>query len=177
MKKFLPILFIVGATPLPVLSDITHSIQSVASVSTVVASSTSERIAASISVAGTNVTPKANTVAGQIGSLDLADNGIANGVPTVDYDTSFNIVNTGDAFSVSESYIQADAVPSLLSATVTNGAVPSLPLLGKNTVVAGGDPGSVAITLDSGQGLTVNLSDMGAGTTATLQSTIALGLD
>mgnify|MGYP005689991387 FL=1 len=107
----------------------------------------------------------------------MADNGIASGVPTIDYDTSFNVVNTGDAFSVSESYIAADAVPSLLSATVTNGAVPSLPLLGKNTVVSGGDPGSVAITMDSGQALTVNLADMGAGTTATLQSTITLGLD
>jgi len=175
MKKFLPLLLL--AFPTASFGDVTHSIQSVASVSTVAASATSERIAASISVAGTNVTPKANTVAGQIGSLDLSDNGIANGVPTVDYDTSFNIVNTGDAFSVSESFIQADAVPSLLSATVTNGAVPSLPLLGKNTVVAGGDPGSVAITLDSGQALTVNLADMGAGTTATLQSTITLGLD
>ena len=175
MKKFLPLILI--AFPTASFADITHSIQSVASVTTVAASATSERIGSSISVAGTNVTPKANTVAGQIGSLDLADNGIANGVPTVDYDTSFNVVNTGDAFSASETYIQADAVPSLLSATVTNGAVPSLPLLGKNTVVAGGDPGSVAITLDSGQGLTVNLSDMGAGTTATLQSTITLGLD
>ena len=175
MKKFLSLILL--AFPTASFADITHSIQSVASVTTVAASATSERIGSSISVAGTNVTPKANTVAGQIGSLDLADNGIANGVPTVDYDTSFNVVNTGDAFSASETYIQADAVPSLLSATVTNGAVPSLPLLGKNTVVAGGDPGSVAITLDSGQGLTVNLSDMGAGTTATLQSTITLGLD
>ena len=175
MKKFLPILFIVGATPLPVLSDITHSIQSVASVTTVPASATSERIAASISVAGTNVTPKANDTAGLIGSLDLADNGITNGVPTVDYDTSFNVVNTGDAFSVSETYLQADST-STTAATVANG-VAALPLLGSYTVVSGGDPGSVAITLDSGQGLTVNLSDMGAGTTATLQSTITLGLD
>ena len=174
MKKLIPFLFVMSA---PAYADITHSIQSVASVSTVAASATSERIGSSISVAGTNVTPKANTVAGQIGSLDLADAGITNGVPTVDYDTTFNVVNTGDAFSASETYIEADAVPSLLSATVTNGAVPSLPLLGKNTVVSGGDPGSVAITMDSGQALTVNLADMGAGTTATLQSTITLGLD
>ena len=174
MKKLIPFLFVMSA---PAYADITHSIQSVASVSTVAASAMSERIGSSISVAGTNVTPKANTVAGQIGSLDLADAGITNGVPTVDYDTSFNVVNTGDAFSASETYIEADAIPSLLSATVTNGVVPSLPLLGKNTVTSGGDVGSVAITLDSGQALTVNLSDMGAGTTATLQSTITLGLD
>ena len=174
MKRLIPLLFVMSA---PAYADITHSIQSVASVSTVAASAMSERIGSSISVAGTNVTPKANTVAGQIGSLDLADAGITNGVPTVDYDTSFNVVNTGDAFSASETYIEADAIPSLLSATVTNGVVPSLPLLGKNTVTSGGDVGSVAITLDSGQALTVNLSDMGAGTTATLQSTITLGLD
>ena len=174
MKKFLPLILL--AFPTASFADITHSIQSVASVSTVAASATSERIAASISVAGTNVTPNDGT-AGGIGSLNLSSNGISNGVPVVSVDTSFSITTAGDAFSVSESYIQADSVPSLLSATVTNGAVPSLPLLGKNTVVAGGDPGSVAITLDSGQGLTVNLSDMGAGTTATLQSTITLGLD
>jgi len=174
MKRLIPFIF---AFATPCYADITHTIQSSAQVSTLGASATSERIGSSISVAGTNVTPKANTVAGQIGSLDLSDAGIANGVPTVDYDTSFNVVNTGDAFSASETYIQADAVPSLLSATVTNGAVPSLPLLGKNTVISGGDPGSVAITLDSGQALTVNLADMGAGTTATLQSTITLGLD
>ena len=175
MKKFLPLILL--AFPTASFADVTHSIQSVASVSTLGASATSERIAGAISVAGTNVTPTANTVSGAIGSLDLADNGIASGVPTVSYDTSFAVTNTGDAFSVSESYIAADAVPSLLSATVTNGAVPSLPLLGKNTVVSGGDPGSVAITMDSGQALTVNLADMGSGTTATLQSTITLGLD
>ena len=172
MKKLLPFLFMMSA---PVYADITHSIQSVASVSTVAASATSERIGSSISVAGTNVTPKANTVAGQIGSLDLADAGITNGVPTIDYDTSFNIVNTGDAFSASETFLQGDST-STTAATVTNG-VAALPLLGSYTVVSGGDPGSVAITLDSGQALTVNLSDMGAGTTATLQSTITLGLD
>jgi len=174
MKKFLPLLLL--AFPTASFADITHTIQSVASVSTLGASATSERIAASISVAGTNVTPNDGT-AGGIGSLNLSSNGISNGVPVVSADTSFSITNTGDAFSVSESYISADAVPSLLSATVTNGAVPSLPLLGKNTVQAGGDPGSVAITMDSGGAFTVNLADMGAGTTATLQTSITLGLD
>jgi len=173
MKKFLPLILL--AFPTATFGDVTHSIQSVASVSTLGASATSERLGASISVAGTNVQPKANTVANAIGSLDLADAGITNGVPTVDYDTSFSVVNSGDAFSVSETYLQADST-STTAATVTNG-VSALPLLGKYTLQSGGDPGSVAITLDSGQGLTVNLADMGPGTTATLQSTITLGLD
>jgi len=173
MKKFLPLILL--AFPTATFGDVTHSIQSVASVSTLGASATSERIGSSISVAGTNIQPKANTVANAIGSLDLADAGITNGVPTVDYDTSFSVVNSGDAWSVSETYLQADST-STTASTVTNG-VAALPLLGKYTVVSGGDPGSVAITLDSGQGLTVNLADMGSGTTATLQSTITLGLD
>jgi len=173
MKKFLPLILL--AFPTASFADVTHSIQSVASVSTLGASATSERIASSISVSGTNIQPKANTVANAIGSLDLADNGITNGVPTVDYDTSFSVVNSGDAFSVSETYLQGDST-STTASTVQNG-IAQLPLLGSYTVVSGGDPGSVAITLDSGQGLTVNLADMGAGTTATLQSTITLGLD
>ena len=173
MKKYLPLILL--AFPTASFADVTHSIQSVASVSTLGASATSERIGASISVAGTNVQPKANTVAKQIGSLDLADAGITNGVPTVDYDTSFSVVNSGDAWSVSETYLQADST-STTASTVQNG-IAALPLLGSYTIVSGGDPGSVAITLDSGQALTVNLADMGAGTTATLQSTITLGLD
>ena len=173
MKKFLPLILL--AFPTATFADVTRSIQSVASVSTLGASATSERIGASISVAGTNVQPKANTVANQIGSLDLADAGITNGVPTVDYDTSFSVVNSGDAWSVSETYLQADST-STTASTVQNG-IAALPLLGSYTIVSGGDPGSVAITLDSGQALTVNLADMGAGTTATLQSTITLGLD
>ena len=173
MKKFLPLILL--AFPTASFADVTHSIQSVASVSTLGASATSERIGASISVAGTNVQPKANTVANQIGSLDLADAGITNGVPTVDYDTSFSVVNSGDAWSVSETYLQADST-STTASTVQNG-IAALALLGSYTIVSGGDPGAVAITLDSGQALTVNLADMGAGTTATLQSTITLGLD
>ena len=173
MKKFLPLLLL--AFPTASFADVTHSIQSVASVSTLGASATSERIGSSISVSGTNIQPKANTVANAIGSLDLADAGITNGVPTVDYDTSFSVVNSGDAFSVSETYLQGDST-STTASTVTNG-VAALPLLGSYTVISGGDPGSVAITMDSGQALTVDLADMGAGTTATLQSTITLGLD
>lgn len=173
MKKFLPLILL--AFPTASFADITHSIQSVASVTTVAASATSERIGASISVAGTNVTPTANTVSGAIGSLDLSDHGITNGVPTVDYDTSFEVTNSGDAYSVSETYLQADST-STTEAVVTDG-VSELPLLGSYTVVSGGDPGSVAITLDSGQALTVSLTDMGPGTSATLQSTINLTLD
>ena len=60
MKRLIPFIF---AFATPCYADITHTIQSSAQVSTLGASATSERIGSSISVAGTNVTPKANTVA------------------------------------------------------------------------------------------------------------------
>ena len=130
MKKFLPLILL--AFPTASFADVTHSIQSVASVSTLGASATSERIGSSISVAGTNVTPKANTVAGQIGSLDLADNGIANGVPTVDYDTSFTVTDAGNAWSVSETYLQADST-STTASTVQNGIASGVPTIDYDT--------------------------------------------
>jgi hypothetical protein len=158
-------------------ADITHTLQSVVSVSTVGASSTANRVGSTISVSGSNVTPAANTVSGAIGSLDLADAGITNGVPTVSYDTSFTVTTAGDSFSVSESYLEADAVPSLLAGTVTNGVVTALPIFGDTVSVSGGDPGSVTMSLASDQAMTVSLSDMGAGTTATMQSTMSLEID
>ena len=173
MKKFLLLLLLAA----PAQADITHTLQSVVSVSTVGASSTANRVGSTISVSGSNVTPTANTVNGAIGSLDLADAGITNGVPTVSYDTSFAVTTAGDSWSVSETYIQADAIPSLLGGTVTNGVVTALPVFGDTVSVSGGDPGSVTMSLASDQAMTVSLSDMGAGTTATMQSTMSLEVD
>ena len=174
MSKLLLLLFLAAPA---VKADITHTLQSIVSVSTVGASSTANRVGSTISVSGSNVTPTANTVGGAIGSLDLADAGITNGVPTVSYDTSFVVTTAGDSFSVSESYIQADAIPSLLGGTVTNGVVTALPVFGDTVSISGGDPGSVTMSLASDQAMAVSLTDMGAGTTATLQSTMSLEID
>ena len=174
MSKLLLLLLLAAPA---VKADITHTLQSIVSVSTVGASSTANRVGSTISVSGSNVTPTANTVSGAIGSLDLADAGITNGVPTVSYDTSFVITTTGDSFSVSESYIEADAIPSLLGGTVTNGVVTALPIFGDTVSISGGDTGSVTMSLASDQAMAVSLTDMGAGTTATLQSTMSLEID
>ena len=175
MKKLLPFLFVVSA---PAYADITHSIQSVASVSTVAASATSERIGSSISVAGTNVTPTASETAGSIGTLDLTDAQITNGVPTIDSTTTYAVTTAGDAWSVSESFIQGDSIPtSFLATTVTNGVVPALPIFGDTSTISGGDIGTTAMTMDSGGAMTVNLSATGAGVTAQMSSTIKLEID
>ena len=175
MKKLLPFIFLVSA---PAYADINHSIQNVVSVSTLGASSTSNRIGTTFSASGTNVTPKANTVTDAIGTLDLTDAAITNGVPTIDYTTSYSVTNNGDAWSVSESYIQGDSIPtSFLATTVTNGVVPALPIFGDTQTVSGGDIGTTAMTMDSGGAMTVNLSATGAGVTAQMSSTIKLEID
>jgi len=176
MKKLLALLLLFS--PSVALADINHSIQNVVSVSTLGASSTSNRVGTTFSASGTNVTPKANTVTDAIGTLDLTDAAITNGVPTIDYTTSYSVTNNGDAWSVSESYIQGDSIPtSFLATTVTNGVVPALPIFGDTTTVSGGDIGTTAMTMDSGGAMTVNLSATGPGVTAQMSSTIKLEID
>ena len=175
MKKLLPFIFLVSA---PAYADINHSIQNVVSVSTLGASSTSNRVGTTFSASGTNVTPTAGDTANAIGTLDLTDAQITNGIPTIDNTTSYAVTNSGDAWSVSESYIQGDSIPtSFLATTVTNGVVPALTIFGDTTTVSGGDIGTTAMTMDSGGAMTVNLSATGAGVTAQMSSTIKLEID
>ena len=175
IKKLLPFLFIVGS-PTTVLADISHSIQNIVSVSTLGAQSTANRVGTTFSASGTNVTPTANETANAIGTLDLTDAQITNGVPTIDSTTTYAVTTAGDAWSVSESYIQGDAIPSS-NTTVTNGVVPTLPIFGDTTTVSGGDIGTTAMTMDSGGAMTVNLSATGAGVTAQMSNTIKLEID
>ena len=174
MKKLLPLLLLAGMPAS--YADINHSIQNVVSVSTLGASSTSNRIGTTFSASGTNVTPTAGDTANAIRTLDLTDAQITNGIPTIDNTTSYAVTTAGDAWSVSESYIQGDAIPSS-GTTVTNGVVPALPIFGDTQTVSGGDIGTTAMTMDSGGAMTVNLSATGAGVTAQMSSTIKLEID
>ena len=174
MKKLLTLLLLFS--PSVALADINHSIQNVVSVSTLGASSTSNRVGTTFSASGTNVTPTAGDTANAIGTLDLTDSAITNGVPTIDNTTTYAVTTAGDAWSVSESFIQGDAIPSS-GTTVTNGVVPALPIFGDTQTISGGDIGTTAMTMDSGGAMTVNLSATGAGVTAQMSSTIKLEID
>ena len=176
MKKLFALLLLFS--PSVALADINHSIQNVVSVSTLGASSTSNRVGTTFSASGSNVTPTANTVTNAIGTLDLTDAAITNGVPTIDYTTSYSVTNNGDAWSVQESYVQGDSIPTDFKATtVTAGVVPALPIFGDTTTVSGGVIGTTAMTMDSGGAMTVNLSATGAGVTAQMSNTIKLEID
>jgi len=177
MKRLLiPFAFFLIA--IPTKADIKHTMQNIVSVSTLGASSTANRIASSLTITGTNVTPTANDVSNAIGTLDLSDDGISHGVPTVDYDTSFAVTNSGDSFALSETYIEADPINSnFLGITVTDGKIPALPIFGSTESVAGGEIGSTEMAMDSGGVMSVTLTDAGAGVTAQMSTTISLDID
>ena len=166
-------LFLLLLLAAPVRADITQTLQSVVSVKVDAASSAANRVATALTISGTNVTPTSGGTAGAIGTLNLGS--VTSGVPSVEADTTFVVTNAGDNFSVTENLIVGDTIPSLLSATVTSGVVPSLPVFGDTTTTAGGVASTLAATLDSGHTMTVTSG--GAGTTGTAQATITIEVD
>jgi len=174
MKKLIPFLFLVST---PAYADITHSIQSVVSVSTLGASSTATRIGTTFSSSGTNVTPSANSTDNAIGTLNLAAAGITDGVPALDFDTTYTVKEAGDAYSVTETYIQGDAIPDFLGADVSEGVIEALPVFGETLTFSGGVIGDTEMSMGSAGDMEITLTDAGAGVTAQMQNTITLEID
>ena len=174
MKRLIPFLFLVST---PAYADITHSIQNVVSVSTLGASSTATRIGTTFSSSGTNITPTSNSVDNAIGTLNLAATAITDGVPALDYDTTYAVKNAGDAYSITETYLEGDAIPYFLGGTVTDGVIDALPVFGETLSFSGGDIGDTEMTLNSAGEMEITLTDAGAGVTAQMQSTITLEID
>ncbi|ADD95156.1 hypothetical protein [uncultured phage MedDCM-OCT-S04-C491] len=77
---------------------------------------------------------------------------------------AFSITTAGDSFSYSESYIEGDDVPAVLSTTVTSGVVPALPAFGNTTTTSGGVAGSLAGTIATDGAISITAG--GAGTSA-----------
>ena len=100
------------------------------------------------------------STAGGLGTLSAGD---AVGYTAADY----SIVNAGESFSLSESFIEGDATPTNL--TIGSGVAAALPVLGSTTSFAGGVAGSLAGTIDSAGTLTLTAG--GAGTQALGQFT------
>ena len=147
-------LLVFGITLLaaPVQADITHKIQSSVSLTVDGAGSVAARIPSTYSISGNNVTLD---TAGGLGALTP---GSALGYTAADY----SVTTVGDAFSLTESFIEGDATPS--ATTVTSGIVTALPMLGSTTTTSGGVAGSLAGTIATDGALTITAG--GAGTTA-----------
>ena len=138
----------------PASADITHAIKSSISLTVDGAGSISTRQPSSLAVSGSNIsldtTPKFATLT----------SGTALGYTP----GAYSITTAGDSFSYSESYIEGDDVPTILSTTVTAGVVPALPIFGNTTTTAGGVAGTLAGTIATDGALTIVAG--GAGTSA-----------
>ena len=119
------------------------------------ARSTASRIGSSFSISGTNIDTTDGSTAGTVSAGTITSGIYAPGTIAATQD------NAGQAFSFSQSYTQADAVPTAAPAV---GAVPNF---GSVTSYAAGTAGSLAGTLNSAH--TIGLTAGGAGTSATGQ--------
>ena len=151
MKKF--ILLLALATPLPVLSDITHSIQNSVSLTVGGATTSSDRIGSSFAISGTGVDVTDGTTAGT-----LSAGTITSGVYSPGTIAATQNATSGESFSFSQSYTQADA---LATSAPTTGDVPNFSDI---TSTAGGTAGSLAGTVTSAGVVTVTAG--GANTEA-----------
>ena len=154
MRRFLFVSCLTLFAISPASADITHKIQSSISLTVDGAASQAIRLPSSMAVSGSNVT------LGTAPSLGTLSSGTALGYTP----GAYSITTAGDSFSYSESYLEGDDVPTVLSTTVTAGVVPALPIFSNTTTTAGGVAGTLAGTIDTGGALTITAG--GAGTTA-----------
>ena len=100
MKRFLPILLLFGGFSSPAMADIIHTISGSVQLRVDAAATDSTRIGSTYSVQGTNIT------ASTMGGLGQANEGT--GVAATHSDGVYTVTTAGDAFSLTESFIQGD---------------------------------------------------------------------
>ena len=114
------------------------------------------RIGSSFSISGSNIDTTDGTTAGTVSAGTITSGVYSPGTIAATQDTA------GSAFSFSQSYTQADAVPQ---SAATVGTVPNFSTMTSTTAGAAGD---LAGTVTSAHGIT-GLTAGGAGTSATGQ--------
>ena len=178
MKRFIPILLLLGGFSSPAMADIIHTISASTQLRVDAAATDSTRIGSTYSVQGTNIT------AGTMGGLGQANEGT--GVAATHSDGVYTVTTAGDAFSLTESFIQGDNTNaigsgvdvSVISSTTTGsgesavttssyGIVADMPAYGNTVTSSGGHAGTLAGTIATDGAITLTAG--GAGTTATGQ--------
>ena len=148
MKLLIFLLFLAA----PARADITHAITTSTQLTVGGAATTSKRIGSSYSISGSNVATTDGTTANTVSAGTITSGVYSPGTIAATQD------NPGAAFSYSQSYTQADAVPT---------SAPSVGAVGNFsnvTSTAAGVAGSLAGTITS-QGV-LTLTAGGAGTSA-----------
>lgn len=152
MKKLLPIVMLLMTASAANAGGLVTKHAASVQLTVNAAQSTASRIGSSFSISGSNIDTTDGNTAGTV-SVGTIASGVYNpGTIAATQDTA------GAAFSFSQSYNQADALPT---SAVTVGAVPNF---GSVTSYAAGTAGSLAGTVTSANALTV--TGGGAGTSA-----------
>ena len=148
MKLLIFLLFLAA----PARADITHAITTSTQLSVNAAATQAQRIGSSFSAAGSNIDTTDGTTAGTVSVGTITSGVYSPGTIAATQD------NPGAAFSYSQSYTQADAVPTSAPAVGAVGKFSSV------TSTDGGVAGSLAGPITS-QGV-VTITAGGAGTSA-----------
>ena len=152
MKKFLPLLLLLGMGTSAYAGGIVSSHTSSVQLTVDAARTDASRIGSTFSISGSNIDTTDGTTAGTVSAGTITSGVYAPGTIAATQDTA------GAAFSFSQSYTQADAVPT---SAPTVGAVGNL---SDQTSYAAGSAGSLAGTITSAGVITVTAG--GAGSSA-----------
>ncbi len=162
IRSFL-VLGITLAAALPARADLTHKIQSSISLQVGGSVTTAERLGSSFTISGSGVDTTDGSTANTISAGTITSGVYSPGTIAVTQDTP------GEAFSFSQSYTQADAVPT---SAVSVGAVPNF---SKITSTASGTAGDLAGSIASDGSMTITAG--GANTLAIGQLTTSLTIE
>ena len=152
MKKFLPLLLLLGMGTSAYAGGIVSSHTSSVQLTVDAARTDASRIGSTFSISGSNIDTTDGTTAGTVSAGTITSGVYSPGTIAATQDTAVT------AFSFSQSYTQADAVPT---SAPTVGAVGNL---SDQTSYAAGVAGDLAGTVTSAGILTVRAG--GAGTSA-----------
>ena len=162
IRSFL-VLGITLTAALPARADLVHKIQSSISLQVGGSVTTAERLGSSFTISGSGVDSTDGSTANTISAGTITSGVYSPGTIAVTQDTP------GEAFSFSQSYTQADAVPT---SAVSVGAVPNFSTI---TSTASGTAGDLAGTIASDGTMTITAG--GANTLAIGQLTTSLTIE
>ena len=157
MNRTLLVLGITLASAMPAKADLTHKIMSSVSLQVGGAVTSADRIGSSFSISGSNIDTTDGTTANTVSAGTITSGIYAPGTIAATQDTP------GEAFSFSQSYTQADVVPT--SAVTTGNAAN----FGSIISTASGTAGDLAGTIASDGAMTISAG--GANTLAIGQLT------
>ena len=173
MKKLLPFLFAVAASP--TYAEITTKYVTSAQISIDSPYVITNAAPSSYSISGNNITTSTGTgdsvVTNAIGGLNLGSFG-SNGAPNAIH-TNKTVTTAGSAFSLSETYQAGDGTQSAIT---PSSGIATLPVLGgQTTVISGGTAGNLGLTSVSSGIHTCSAG--GSGTSCIGSTTVTITID